>query len=120
MKRRTLLFTLAALACSTPAFSHHSYAMFDRTKDVKLIGAVKDWKWANPHTFLVLAVIDEHGGSTEWTIEGQSPQVLRLKGWNRDIVKVGDRVTVHILPLKDGSQGGQLVSVLATDGHLYN
>ena len=110
---------LSSLALAVPAFAHHSYAMFDREHPKVISGTVKDWKWTNPHTFLVL-VVPDHGKTVEWNIEGQSPEVLRRKGWHRDIVKAGDVVTIKTFPLKDGSNGGQLAGVTTADGHAFN
>jgi hypothetical protein len=118
MKIVAYALVIGSLALAAPAAAHHSYAMFDRDKDVVLVGAVKEWRWTNPHTFMVL-VVPAAGGETEWRIEGQSTEVLRLKGWNREMVKVGDKVTVHIKPLKNGSNGGQLAGVTGADGQVY-
>ena len=106
-------------AAVTPAWPHHSYAMFDRTKDLSLHGTVKDWQWTNPHTWMVLMVSGPQGETVEWNLEGQSTQVLRMLGWNREMVKPGDEVTVHINPLRSGGNGGQIAGVVAADGHVY-
>jgi Family of unknown function (DUF6152) len=119
---RTILqaATFAGIAFALPALAHHSYAMFERDKDLALSGTVKEWRWTNPHTWLVLAVLDNQGKLVEWSIEGQSPQVLRLLGFpGKDMVKAGDKVTVHIHPLRDGTNGGQLVSATTSDGQTY-
>ena len=120
------MFMLKAVVCmaglSFPglAAAHHSYAMFDKTKDVVLTGTVQSWQWTNPHAWLVLTVTDANGKEVEFGLEGQSPQVMRGRGWSRAIVKVGDKISVHIAPLKDGSNGGQIYSIIAADGHHFN
>ena len=119
MKFGSLLVALSLAGLSTAAMAHHSYAMFDRTKDVALSGTVTDWKWTNPHSFLIMTCPTSSGSAVQWSLEGQSPQVHRLRGWNRDMVKVGDKITVHVYPLKDGTRGGQIVSVNASDGHVF-
>ena len=93
--------------------------MFDRSKDVVLSGVVKDWQWTNPHTWLILNVTNDKGETAVWSIEGQSPQVFRGKGWTRAIMKPGDRVVVHMAPLRDGANGGSIVSVATVDGKTY-
>ena len=100
--------------------AHHSGAMFDRAKEVTLTGVVKDWQWTNPHTWLQLVVQNEKGEPTEWSIEGQSPQVHRGRGWTRTVFKPGDKVTVKVHPLRDGALGGSIMSVTAADGNTYN
>ena len=111
---------LAGLVLAAPASAHHSYAMFDQTRDVVLTGTVQEWQWTNPHILLVVVALDDKGKVVPWTLEGSSPAVLRERGWGRAIVKVGDRVTAHMAPLKDGSKGGQLNKVAAPDGKRYD
>jgi hypothetical protein len=102
------------------AHAHHSGAMFDRSKDVVLNGVVKEWQWNNPHCWLIVEVLGEEAKTVVWSLEGQSPQVFRGKGWTRDLLRVGDKVIVHMAPLRDGSAGGSLVSVQTADGRVYN
>ena len=110
----------AGLVLAAPASAHHSYAMFDQTRDTVLTGIVQEWQWANPHILLVVVAPDDKGKLVPWTLEGSSTAVLRERGWGRAIVKVGDRVTVHMAPLKDGSKGGQLNNMTAPDGKNYD
>ncbi len=108
------------LALSAPATGHHSFAMFDRTRTVTLTGAVKDWQWVNPHTWLQLSVRDTAGAEVEWSIEGRSPNVLSRRGWTKSLINRGDRVTVVIYPLKSGEPGGAIVRVTLPGGRELN
>src|ERR1041384_8247649 len=45
---------VAALAGTGAAFAHHSFAMFDRDKEVVLTGSVHKYQWTNPHAFVEL------------------------------------------------------------------
>lgn len=116
--------TGAVIACAlgltwcAHAFAHHSAAQFDQSQVVSLTGTVKDWQWANPHVWLMLVVRDKDGKFQQWGIEAQSPQVMRTQAnLNRDMLKIGDRVTVRMHPRRDGSMGGTFVSVTFPDGH---
>ena len=108
---------MALALFASQAAAHHSSAMFDRDKQFTVEGTVKDFQWTNPHSWLVVEVI-ENGVSKEYSLEGQSPNILIRKGWKPDSVKVGDKVTVIGHPLKDGAPGGQLVSVTMADGSI--
>jgi hypothetical protein len=106
-----------AIAASWPAWAHHSFAMYDRTKKSTVKGTVKTFQWTNPHVILWLVVQPDGGGAAqEWSIETTSPGVLTRAGWTRQSVKVGDRVSVEFDPLRDGSHGGSLdsLTLLAT------
>jgi hypothetical protein len=41
---------------------------------------------------------------------------ITAQGWKRDSIKPGDKITVNMHPLKDGSHGGQYVSATLSDG----
>ena len=106
---------VAAALIAGPAFAHHSFAMFDASKLVKLQGTVKEYEWLNPHSW-VHVVIMENGKAVTYSFEGGSTGQLTQSGWKPDSVKPGDKVTVGFHPLKDGSHGGQLIDLTLPDG----
>lgn len=110
-----LLLGLAA----TPAGAHHSFAMFDSERTIDLVGTVREFQWANPHTWVQLDVT-ANGRTTVWSIEGRSPNVLARRGWNRLTLRPGDRVTLTVHPLKDGRPGGAITAVRFADGRVLN
>jgi hypothetical protein len=105
-----------AVAAASPALAHHSFAMFDRAKQVTLVGTVKDFQYTNPHSWLYLVVMTPSGSADEWTIEALSPNVLSRAGWKKNSLAAGQKVTVSINPLRDGTHGGNLISVTLPDG----
>jgi len=117
MKIRTLsLAIVAAVAFATPAFAHHSFAMFDSEKLITYKATVKQLEWTNPHSWLRVMIPDQAGQSREWGLEMGPPARQIQRGWKPDSLKPGDTVTVDIHPLRDGSRGGQLVSAVLPDG----
>ena len=102
----------AVLALGAPAAqAHHSFAMFDNTKNVTLEGTVKEFQWTNPHSWVQVMVKDPTGKEVEWSIEGGSPNGLARQGWKRTAIKAGDKAKVVIHPMKDGGPGGSLVEI---------
>jgi hypothetical protein len=96
---------------AAPAFAHHSFAMFDNQKSVTLEGTVKEFQWTNPHSWVQLVVVDpKTGKDVEWSIEGGALNLLARQGWTRNSLKPGDKATIVIHPLKDGTTGGSLVT----------
>lgn len=121
MNRRIRALFIIALSASSilpiqPALSHHSFAMFDRTKEIALAGTVKTFEWTNPHSWLQLIVRDPRGEEKEYSIELGSPNTLSRSGWRRTSFKPGDRVTVTIYPMRDGAAGGAFVSAVDAQG----
>jgi hypothetical protein len=118
MKRCIIAFyaAVAVLLSATPAMSHHSNSAYEVEKIVTLTGVVKEWKWSNPHTWLYLTVDDGKGGKVEWAVEGRAPGVLGRAGWDRTILKPGEKVTVHMSPAKDGTHIGIIARVTKEDG----
>jgi hypothetical protein len=110
-----------ALLASMPVFAHHSFAMFDMSKDVTLEGTVRNFDWTNPHIWIDIVVIDKDTGqSVNWSIEGSAPTVLRGYGWRQDSVKYGDKVSLVIHPLKTGTNGGTLAKIVVNGKALAN
>jgi hypothetical protein len=111
-KLACLLFAVAAL----PAMAHHSFSMFDDKKEVVLKGAVKEFQWSNPHTWIQLNVTDAAGKVVEWSIEGGSPNLVGRQGWKRNTFKPGDQVEITIHPMRDGQPGGSFMRAVLADG----
>ncbi|HZF30671.1 MAG TPA: DUF6152 family protein [Gammaproteobacteria bacterium] len=110
------LAAVGALAAAAPAGAHHSFASYDRTKQVTLNGVVKDFQWANPHAWIQVVVSDAQGHSTQWGVECGSPNMMARTGWKRTLLMPGDSVVVVLNPLLDGRPNGSLVRVTLADG----
>ncbi len=107
---------IAVAAFAIPAFAHHSFAMFDATKTTTLEGAVKEFQWTNPHAWIMLTVATPQGQAEDWAIELNGPGALVRSGWKPKILTPGMPVSVTIHPLRDGTNGGQFMSVKLPDG----
>jgi hypothetical protein len=101
-----LLATGALVLTAGPTPAHHSFAMFDRDNQVDLEGVVQEFRFANPHTFIYLAVKLDDGSTVTWSLEGQSPSQLVREGWTSRTLKPGDELRMRIAPLRSGAPGG--------------
>ena len=116
---RFQLAAAAALALalgSAPAQSHHSFAMFDMSKEVAVTGTVKKFQWTNPHAYIQLVAKDSSGKEVEWSMEMGSPMYLYARGWRPASLKAGMEVTVTLNPLRNGKPGGVVREVTTADG----
>ena len=111
-----LLAVVAIVVASQPAWVHHSGAMFDRTKVVKINGVVTEFVWSNPHSSFKVDVTGADGKVETWAIEMNGPNNLVHEGWKRTTIKAGDKVSVVVNPLRDGRPGGWYVGITLADG----
>lgn len=114
--RALAIATFAGSLLAGSALAHHSFAMFDATKDLTLDGTVKNFEWTNPHMWLYVMVPQANGTAVEYPLEMMAVQGAVRFGWKPDSVKPGDKVTFEFHPLRDGHPGGQLISVLLPGG----
>jgi len=119
MKHPNTLVALLAALITGSALAHHSAAMFDAAKEVTLAGTVKEFQWMSPHCWIQLLVpnpAQPSAAPVEWGIEMDNPLGLSRHGWKPGSLKPGDKIVVKARPLRDGSPGGQVVSVTTADG----
>jgi hypothetical protein len=106
----------AIAAIAVPAWGHHSHGNYQMNEYTHLEGTVQELLWMNPHTWIYLEVPGADGQSTVWALEGGNPGSLTRRGWSRDSVQVGDKISVRCHRLRDGSNGCLLGFVTPEDG----
>ena len=105
---KTAIFSAAAVLTvfAATASAHHSFAMFDQSKEMTLDGTLKELQWTNPHIWVqVMAKDPATGKEVEWSIEGGSPNNRTGTGTLTGAVS-GGRVYIN---------GSQVNAVTATD-----
>ena len=115
-KIQTVCLALLLLTSAAIAAAHHSPAVFDRTREIKLMGSVKEFRWSNPHSFIELNVRNEKGGIDVWAVEMNGPSFLVKAGWKSTTLKAGDEVTIMANPLRTDEKVGKFVSITLPDG----
>jgi hypothetical protein len=91
--------------------------MFDQTRQVSLVGTVKEFQWTNPHAFIHIEVPQSGGPAEVWDIELNSPNNLKRQGWKPTSLKAGDKITLTANPLRDLThKGGLFIAVTLPDG----
>src|SRR5688500_23144 len=106
----------AVLVPAVPAAAHHSNSAYQVDQIITLEGTVKEWRWMNPHTWLIMTVQGEDGATKEWAVEGRPPGILGRAGWSSSILEPGERVTVHASPAKNGDPEGIIARVTTAAG----
>ena len=120
MIKSTVSAVALTLTLAGTAPAHHSFAPFNLETEKTITGTVKVFEWTNPHTWLWVDVVNEKGVTETWGIEGMSPNYLGRRGWTKDTFKPGDKVSVTVRPMRDGSPGGMFVRATTADGKKLN
>jgi Family of unknown function (DUF6152) len=93
--------------------------MFDIAKNVTYTGVVKEYRWQNPHSHIVITVgagAKDLSTIGTWDIEASSINLMISEGWNQTTYKPGDPITVVAHPMKNGSKGALLFYAVKPDG----
>jgi hypothetical protein len=94
--RLALVAGLGASIAGVPLLSsaHHSFASeFDREQPFRIVGAVNEIEWTNPHGWIHVDV-EEEGEVITYELELPSPSTLMRSGWRRNDLQPGDRIVV--------------------------
>ena len=105
---------LAVIAPSV-AGHHSTNAMYDESKTVEVTGSVVQWRFVNPHPYLVVEVTT-NGKTEKWVIGGPAINRMEANGWSRSTVKPGDQLTGTGYQFADGQKIIRLERVVLPDG----
>jgi len=115
----SLIAIAALLIAAAPSFGHHSRAMFDIARNVTYEGTVREYRWENPHSLIVVTVAPgakDPSTVGTWDIEASSVRLMIAEGWSRTTYKLGDPITIVAHPMRDGSKGALLFYAIKPGG----
>jgi uncharacterized protein DUF6152 len=109
----------AYLLFCLPAVAHHgTNTEYDSDHPITVVGTVTEFAFSNPHVQIYFDVKDAKGNVTHWGVESASPGRLVRVGWNRNIIKPGDQLTITLEPARSGQPVGGLKKVVFPDGRV--
>jgi hypothetical protein len=96
MRRFCFIVAVAAVsATGANVIAHHSFgATYEVSKSITLDGAIVQFVFRNPHSFVHVEAPDANGVSQRWAVEWGGTGQLAQAGVKRDSLKVGDRVII--------------------------
>lgn len=112
-----LLAVSAALGACT-ASAHHSFAIYDADNPRMLEGVVREFRWTNPHVYVVLTVTNADGSRTDWELEQGPINMLSRQGWTPTTLEPGDAISAEVHALHSGEPGARLIRFEFLDGEL--
>jgi len=97
--------------------AHHSRAGYDTDgREITLKGVVTEFRWRNPHVFIVFGVKDDKGNVVQWAGELSSVSTMIAAGMSKDFFKPGDEITVTFIPAKSGIPQALVIKIVRPDG----
>ena len=119
MKHLTAILAVAiiALAFSQQIVAHHSvFAVYDINESVTIEGVITEIWFKSPHIRVFVEVTDAEGNKIVWNTHGHNPSALRRRGWVRDTLNVGEKITMSGDPTYDGSPKMFIRTITREDG----
>ena len=102
---------------TTPALSHHSFAMYDQTIQKTVTGKLTRYVPGSNHAQLIFALLNpdgsevmENGRAVQWGVETGSAASLARSGVTVDSFPLGTIITVTLNPLRDGRTFGAMTN----------
>ena len=118
MKRSSLAGALVLLTAGS-LWAHHAIsAVFDTTKQIKIVGELTDVDWVNPHIFIHIKAKNSAGAMVSWKAESGPPAWYRRVGASSNTFAkhIGEMVTIDAQPSKDGSTYIYLLKITFANG----
>ena len=116
--RAGVIGAVLATSLAGAAYAHHSFAAeFDQNQPIKLEGKVVKFEWVNPHSWIHVDVPNAKTGKHEiWRVEGGAPSALLRRGWNRNSLPPGTKITVQAFRARDGDTRASAAEISFPDG----
>src|SRR5712691_4800380 len=106
LRSTAVLAGLALVGATSAVSAHHSFAMFDNAHPIEISGTVREFRFVNPHSVLIVEVKNQDGAARDWTLEGPAPGIMLRQGVTANTFRPGDSFKGTISPLHSGEAGG--------------
>ena len=112
-----LLLAGGLFVTTQSGLSHHSVSgNFDRNAAHDITGTLTAFHLRNPHTHLEVDVVEEDGTVSNWLVEWGTRNDLIRRGVDVDRIKVGDELTITLLPSLRLEHVGYARAMVLPDG----
>lgn len=102
MQRAPYAAVLALTLSASAVHAHHSIGrVYDNSRQITIEGEVAEFRFVQPHSFLILEVDPGTSEAQLWRLEMDNYYELVQIGITQDTFEPGDRVTVTGSPARD-------------------
>ena len=120
---RTLIIVSIALLAplalgGTRAYAHHSNVAFAVETVLTAKGVVKELRWSNPHTWLIMDVDDGKGGQGGLGDGRARARCAASRRLDAKVVKPGDEVRFTTARRRTAARSGMIARVTLADGRV--
>ena len=102
MKSRVAIIAAALFLSAAGAYAHHSFAgTYQEGALMKIEGKVVEFNIRNPHSFILIEVVEKDGKKVRWGGEWGGVTQLSQGGVTRFTLEVGDYLIIegaHVVP----------------------
>jgi hypothetical protein len=115
--RRLALAALAAAVFGTgTAAGHHGAAEYHVDREIVVTGVVREWRWTNPHTWVIFDVRGADGRAERWSGEGPPLSWAAQRGWSAQTLRAGEQVSVVMYPGRSAARSGLVKRIRRASG----
>ena len=109
----------ALFLCTQAGPAHHSVSgNFDRDTLRDITGTLTAFHLRNPHSHLEVDVVEDDGTVSHWLAEWGTGNDLIRRGVDVDRLKVGDTLTITLIPSWRLEHVGYVRSIVLPDGSI--
>jgi hypothetical protein len=110
MKFKVIVIMVVAVLVSAAAYAHHSFAgTYIEHQVMKIEGKVVEFNIRNPHSFILVEVVEKDGKKVRWGGEWGGVTQLSQGGVTRFTLEVGDHLIIEGAPPRDSMDKKLLV-----------
>ena len=115
---RSLIASLSFLSAASALAHHSNVTFFHMDQTTEITGVVQEFKVINPHSRMLVEVVDEDSGERAvWIVDSPNATGMRERGWTATSVVPGEIVTVIGHPARNpNAKGIHGVRVIKEDG----
>lgn len=120
MLKQVAMVTALAVGAVGLAEAHHAgNSQFNGNKVLPFRGVLEKVQAGNPHGYLYFLRVTPDGQQQHWIFETDAINALRRAGLSvRNDLKIGTTFSLAYNPALDGTNGGNLVALQLTNGHV--